>query len=677
MTVGLLILIAAVGSAIWVFIDAPRHGLSRGWSVGCLLLWAVFFPWYLMERATEGRPEEPYSVDRPHRIKQWLRDPHILGHRRAALAVLIVGVPLTLFGIWELRLLYRPLFMLLVIRHPALVSIPLLAALAGFVVHLVVRHARRALRGYLLKRNPRRAGPRSRKRGVRVSAPPPEGRRRYLRVDFSGDRRRAPGHGPPPFLHGPRLTALVCAVLGFVFASIVTSAWTGRAIYEHTDYERLTMRMLSGGKARLKPYEVAERQSQNGLNSPTEHPTNLHIVKVGGELLWTSVRDPGGLFRVLFKPTRGVMSVDAGSTAPRVTQSGPRYDADFRYGPGMQISENIRWQVYKKRCYTCDVAEMTGVPTANGPLVIAPYIRYSGNWFVRRPEFGGVYLVHPGGRIEDLSPEEAARSPVVRESGRLFPEKLARRIADAYKFKRGVWNRLFVHSDQLEVADTDENRQPFLQDFEGLGPQWVTTLKPRGRTFTTAGIMTSDAVTGQTRVWLSGRGRSLIGNQRALDIVRGESFPGIDFADPRGPGGGGKFRVVEPRQVFPGGRLHFLLSIIPDAANRITMSVVVDAESQRVTAKFPASPEGDEDLIAYLRTGEVQDAESEADPEPGDEHESGADAGPDEDTGARATLRRLLRENRAEQRRAAGRISDLEAQERDLRRLLRAAERER
>ena len=253
----------------------------------------------------------------------------------------------------------------------------------------------------------------------------------------------------------------------------------------------------------------------------------------------------------------------------------------------------------------------------------------------------------------------------------LFPEGLARRLADAYKFKRGIWNRLFVHTDQLEVADTEKNRQPFLQDFGRLGPQWVTTLKPRGRTFTTAGVITTDAVSGKTRVWLARRAQSLIGNQRALDIVRGESFPGIVFADAGDSGGSGKFRVVEPRQVFPGGRLQFLLSIIPDAANRVTMSVVVDAASQRVTAKFLATPEGDADLIAYLRTGRLPgDAEREsAVPQDGRRTATGNDPA--------STLRRLLHDNRTEQRRAAGRSSDLKAQERDLRRLLDAARKER
>lgn len=95
------------------------------------------------------------------------------------------------------------------------------------------------------------------------------------------------------------------------------------------------------------------------------------------------------------------------------------------------------------------------------------------------------------------------------------------------------------------------------------------------------------------------------------------------------------------------------------------MSVVVDAESQRVTAKLPATPQGDADLIAYLRTGQL----------PGDSEGKLALAEREQRarTDPASTLRRLLDQNRAEQRSAAGRISELKAQERDLLRLLEAA----
>jgi hypothetical protein len=75
--------------------------------------------------------------------------------------------------------------------------------------------------------------------------------------------------------------------------------------------------------------------------------------------------------------------------------------------------------------------------------------------------------------------------------------------------------------------------------------------------------------------------------------------------------------------------------------------------------------------------------------DPGDEVSDDADTDPDDDIGgdaeaddeplplgdgAQDTLRRLLAQNRSEQRDADGRPEDLRAQERDLRRLLDSAE---
>jgi hypothetical protein len=139
-------------------------------------------------------------------------------------------------------------------------------------------------------------------------------------------------------------------------------------------------------------------------------------------------------------------------------------------------------------------------------------------------------------------------------------------------------------------------------------------------------------------------------------------------------------------------KLQFLVSVVPNAANRVALSVIVDAQTQQVTASFDADGAGDRALIAYLG-GRGLDPEARLDAgvgdDPGDEVSDDADTDPDDDIGADAeaddeplplgdgaqdTLRRLLAQNRSEQRDADGRLEDLRAQERDLRRLLDSAE---
>ncbi|HYF28735.1 MAG TPA: hypothetical protein VD931_23540, partial [Baekduia sp.] len=212
------------------------------------------------------------------------------------------------------------------------------------------------------------------------------------------------------------------------------------------------------------------------------------------------------------------------------------------------------------------------------------------------------------GTIEDLEPEEAARRPELARSGRIFPDTQARRLHDAYQYRRGLWNAWFVHEDQTQITDTEANRQPYLVDFgKELGVQWVTVAEPYGRAFAASAIFLTDAVTGRTRIWRVPRRTSLSGNRRALQAVRAVSIPGIDFGD--GVRGSGNFRVVEPRPVFVRGRLVYLASIIPTSANAVSKTVVVDAETNKLVAIFDndRDPQAEEKTQRYIATGDLPD----------------------------------------------------------------------
>lgn len=55
--IGLVFLVVLV-TIVWVALDARDHDFSysrgmhstAGWVIGCILLWIVFFPWYVIER---------------------------------------------------------------------------------------------------------------------------------------------------------------------------------------------------------------------------------------------------------------------------------------------------------------------------------------------------------------------------------------------------------------------------------------------------------------------------------------------------------------------------------------------------------------------------------------------------------------------------------------------------
>jgi hypothetical protein len=116
-------------------------------------------------------------------------------------------------------------------------------------------------------------------------------------------------------------------------------------------------------------------------------------------------------------------------------------------------------------------------------------------------------------------------------------------------------------------------------------------------------MLLTDAVNGRTRVWKAPQTTSYIGNEKAIGIVQGERL-GVNFGS---NGSAGAFKAIEPRQVFPGGRLRFLISVVPQSANRVTLNVIVDAQRQTVVKVFPTTDAGDHDLVSYLSSGRADD----------------------------------------------------------------------
>jgi hypothetical protein len=405
------------------------------------------------------------------------------------------------------------------------------------------------------------------------------------------------GVRPPTWLMGFPILALFL----FIFGGALQAPLVGRAIDKATTYEPING-LPAGGQVRLVPREVAEQNAASAFNSPTERLTDFHIVSTDKGLQWTALRTPQGAFRTFNRKSQGLVVLDAEQTARSLRQ----VDAELQVAPGLQITDNLRWRLLKRR-FLIRLEEPVGIETPRGPRMIVPYLEYKG-LIVRRPVLGGVFVVAPDGKIEDLELAEAARRPELARTGRLFSDTQARRIHDAYRYHGGLWNAWFVHENQTQITDTEINRQPYLINFRGgLGPQWVTVAEPHGRAFAASAIFLTDAVTGRTRIWRVPRRTSLSGNRRAIQAVRAVSIPGVDFGD--GTPGSGNFRVVEPRPVFVRDRVVYLTSIIPNSANAVSKTVVVDAETNKLVAIFDndRDPQAEAKTLQYIATGQVPD----------------------------------------------------------------------
>jgi hypothetical protein len=404
------------------------------------------------------------------------------------------------------------------------------------------------------------------------------------------------GVRPPSWLAAFPVIAFVLFVLG----GSLQGPLTNRAIVNATSYEQIGG-LPPGGNARLVPREVAEQNASSAFNSPTETLTDFRIVNTADGLRWTALRTPQGAFRTFTRKSQGFVELDATQTARSLRQ----VDAELDVAPGPADHRQPALAAAQGA-----LPRAPGGPgrrrDAPGPAHRRALPRVQGR---DHPPPGARRRVRRRAGRDDRGPRARGgrAPPELARSGRVFPDTQARRIQDAYAYKGGVWNAWFVHEDQTQITDTETNRQPYLINFDRLGPQWVTVAEPYGRAFAASAIFLTDAVTGRTRVWRVPRRTSLSGNRRALQAVRAVSIPGVDFGD--GTPGSGNFRVVEPRPVFVRGRLVYLTSIIPNTANAVSKTVVVDAETNKLVAIFDndRDPQAEEKTLRYVETGQVAD----------------------------------------------------------------------
>lgn len=446
---------------------------------------------------------------------------------------------------------------------------------------------------------------------------------------------------------GPAVAAAAVAFFVFVTMGILNGPLVAKQLYSHTTYTPIAG-LPESGAVRIVPKEVAERVAASGFNSPTEHLTDFHLVRRDGSLAWTAMRTPDGAYRALTQRSAGILELNASSTSRKTVLT----DAQFDTAPGMYVTDNLRWRLLKKH-YFVQLDDAIAITDVGGkPLIAVPYVTYKG-WFIRRPVYGGVFIVHPNGRIEDLSPAEAGQRRELVAAGRGFPETLALQEQEAYAYKNGIFNKWFSHDDQIEISHTENNPQPYLLDFAKQGLQYVSAAEPYGRAFAVNAIFLTNAVTGNTTIWRPKRNAELTGNRRVLETVRSLSIPGIVFAETstNAPSDRGGFRVIEPRPIVVNDRLVFMTSIVPDNANNVSKTVFIDAATNRVTALFnnDSDDQADEKIAAYLMSGSASDAANVASGSTGATGASGGGAtspAAKDDRSVRQRVDELLRQQR-------------------------------
>lgn len=363
---------------------------------------------------------------------------------------------------------------------------------------------------------------------------------------------------------------------------------------------------------RFLPYDVAARFGQNTQDDSTLVLGEFEPLDNGeGGIDWVAPRVPNGPYNSIAENQDGVMVIQPDGSAEVVNQ-------EFRRGEGMALYRNVEWKLKRKKFFAHHTNQYY-VLDGEKLLGIVPYISYSFSFPVMVPRWGGVLVVHPDGEIENLSPEEAIRDGRF-EGERLYPEQLARKVGDVWKYRNGYWNTWFAHKDEAQIPQIDApenqnasveqpaappgtstNQMPFLIP-TGEGPQWFSAAEPYGRSFSMYRGIYADAHSGEVTYFKPDTGSALIGVNKALDYAKA-TFPNYQW--------GLNAVILEPRPVVKDQTLYWMATITNADNAGVNQTVMVNASEQGEVTVL----ETYEDVVAFVEgedTGETVNIEGGA-----------------------------------------------------------------
>jgi hypothetical protein len=355
---------------------------------------------------------------------------------------------------------------------------------------------------------------------------------------------------------------------------------------------------------RFLPYDVAARFGQNTQDEPTLMLGDFEPLSNGeGGIDWVAPREPNGLYNSLVNNQDGVMVIQPDGSAETIRQ-------EFKRGEGMALYRNVGWKLKREKFfahhtnqyYVLDGEELLGV---------VPYISYRFSFPVMVPKWGGVLVVHPDGEIENLSPQEAIKDGRF-EGERLYPEQLARKVGDVWKYRNGYWNTWFAHKNEAQIPQintpedqnaatlegTSTNQMPFLIPTEE-GPQWFLAAEPYGRSFSMYQGIYVDGHSGEVTYFKPDTGSALIGVNKALDYAQA-TFPNYQW--------GLNAVILEPRPVVKDETLYWMATITNADKAGVNQTVMVNASEQGEVTVL----ETYEDVVAFVEgedTGETVNVE--------------------------------------------------------------------
>jgi len=300
---------------------------------------------------------------------------------------------------------------------------------------------------------------------------------------------------------------------------------------------------------RFTPYEVAMTLAKGQFQDPRHRIDDLDPVESENGINWVGPGLPNGLFNSLVGKTSGVVTITP-------DEKFHLEDVSFSCAEGMWTTDNLKFRSYLKK-YTSKVDEAYEVKIGGEWVLVAPYMTWKFTFPVMVPQWGGVFLIHPDCRIENL-PREAAITDPRLDGLRLVPEDYVKKVADSWMYRDGIPNAWFTHRDQVEVPviEDESNQLPYLIPTV-VGEQWWVGFEPYGPSFSIYKMLYADAHTG---VWsLYTPSEPIISPNKAAGYVQ-SALPNVQWRKNNNGTVSGSIVLIEPRPVFKDDVLYWMLS---------------------------------------------------------------------------------------------------------------------
>jgi len=351
-------------------------------------------------------------------------------------------------------------------------------------------------------------------------------------------------------------------IFSLVISLIILSFFSGYAscsiVEEYDVSEIFELPEMDQDYLRITPKKVAYRYMSDASQYPRHKPFYpCDLILINGTPYWSTVLSPDGIFNYYNIKDVGSIFIDMSTMDKKVEIK----EQSLETSPGIGLKDNDVWRILTEHKYYINLERPMIFLHENSTYIMRPYIEYEHKftfplWYTI-PKWGGVFLIDEKGNIQDLSPEEARESEILKGQ-KLFPEKLATFYVESQNywkaktegFLSAILNLIFDHDKQIEITDVSNqgNEQPFLINTNS-GLKWTISVEPFGNAHGIYRIYMLDARTGIIE-YMQFSGKE-IGPVRACDYVRKDN-PIVDWD---------RFDVIEPIPVLPNGELYWEIRV--------------------------------------------------------------------------------------------------------------------